>query len=61
MKETFYTIFCLVTSMIGYTIHDSVFWAIVDFFFAPLAWAKWLILHEVNLTIIKQTFSFFLT
>ena len=53
-------IFTLPTAMIGYHIHGSVFWAIIDFIFWPLAWAKWLILQQVNLTIIKETFSFFL-
>lgn len=55
------TILCICTAMIGYQIHHSIFWSIVDFFFAPLAWAKWLIMHQVNLTLIKGTFSFFLS
>jgi len=54
-----YLIFCLCTSMIGYSIHGSVAWAIVNWFFAPLAWMKWLIMQEVNITIIRETFSFF--
>ncbi len=55
------TLLCaLCTAMIGHTIHHSVFWAIVDFLFWPLAWCKWLVCHEVNLTIVRQTFSFFL-
>jgi hypothetical protein len=49
----------IATAMIGHTIHHSVFWAIVDFFFAPLAWAKWLICHEVTFSVIRHTFSFF--
>ncbi len=53
------TIACLFTAMIGHSIHHSLFWAIVDFFFAPLAWAKWLICHQVNMTIIRETFAFF--
>lgn len=55
-----YTIFSIATAMIGYTIHGSIFFSIVDFFLPPLVWCKWLIFHEVNLTIISQTFSFFL-
>jgi hypothetical protein len=47
------------TAMIGYQIHNSLVWAILDFFFAPLAWIKWLVMHQVNITIIKQTFEFF--
>ena len=56
-----YPIAAFATAMIGYTIHSSVFWSIMDFFFMPFAWCKWLICHEVNLTIIKKTFEFFLT
>lgn len=59
MKELFYTIFCVITAMVGYTIHGSLFWSIADFFFAPIAWAKWLICREVTLSIIKNTFSWF--
>lgn len=47
--------------MIGYRINHSLFWAIIDFFFAPIAWIKWFICEEVNITIIKETFSFFFT
>jgi hypothetical protein len=50
----------LLTAMIGHTIHNSTFWSIMDFFFWPFVWIKWFILQEVNLTIIKQTFEFFL-
>lgn len=55
-----YTVFCFATAMVGYTIHHSVFYSIVNFLFAPLAWCYWLFVHAVNLTIIKETFSFFL-
>ena len=55
----FYSLICLLTAMVGYNIHGSLFWSIIDFFFTPFAWAKWLIMHQVNLTIIKSTFSFF--
>lgn len=58
--SSFNWIFGLLTSMIGYTIHNSIFWTIMDFIFWPIVWIKWLILHQVNLTIIKQTFEFFL-
>lgn len=54
-------VFCACTAMVGYTIHHRIFWAICDFLFSPLAWIKWLVLHQVNLTIIKTTFSYFLT
>lgn len=55
-----YLIVCVATAMVGYNIHHSFGWAIVDFFFAPVAWAKWLVYHQVNLTIIRHTFDFFL-
>lgn len=47
------------TSMIGYHIHGSIFFAILDWIFWPLTVLKWLIFHEVTLTIIKETFSWF--
>lgn len=54
-----YPILAIVTAMIGYRIHSSIFWSIMDFIFWPIAWCKWLIFHEVNLSLIKQTFEFF--
>lgn len=54
-----YTIICVCTSMIGYTIHKSIFWSIVDFIFCPIAWIKWLFCKEVTLEIIKKTFEWF--
>jgi hypothetical protein len=59
MKEALYTIFCVCTAMVGYHIHHDFIWAVVDFFFAPIAWTYWLVLHQVNLSIIKATFSWF--
>ena len=56
-----YTIFALATAMIGYNInHGSLGWAIVDFFFAPISWCKWLVCHQVNVSMIKYTFDFLL-
>ena len=60
LGELLYTIAYVCTAMIGYTIHKSIFWSIMDFMFAPLAWIKWLICHEVTLDIIKKTFDWFL-
>ena len=54
-----YTFFCLATAVVGMEINHNAFWAIVDFFFAPFAWLKWLIYHEVNVSIIKHAFEFF--
>lgn len=53
-------IFALPTAIIGYNINQSGFWAFIDFIFWPLAWLKWVICQEVNLTIIKQSFEWFL-
>jgi hypothetical protein len=58
--EFLYVIFCVETAMIGYTIHHSLFWAIVNFFLAPIAWGYWLVTHQVNMSIIRETFLFFL-
>lgn len=46
------------TSMIGFTIHGGWFWTTCDFFLWPLALAKWLVFHEINHSVIKNTFSF---
>lgn len=55
----FYTLVAILVAMIGYHIHGSVFWSIMDFVFWPWCIIKWLIFQEVNMTIIKETFSFF--
>lgn len=54
-----YTIFCVLTTMIGHTLHESLFWSVMDFIFCPIAWAKWLICHEVTLTVLKNAFAWF--
>lgn len=60
--KSFYRLFALIagvcTAMTGYTIHHGWFWTTCDFFFWPLAIIKWLVFHEVNFTILKQTFGF---
>ena len=53
-------IFAIPTAFIGHNIHGSLFWAIIDMIFWPLAWVKWFLYHEVTLSIIKETFSWFL-
>lgn len=50
----------IVTSIVGHAIHGSIFWAIMDLFFWPFAWCKWLMMQQVNLSIIKRAFAFFL-
>lgn len=54
-----YTLFCIATAMIGYNIHGNVFYSIVNFFLTPISWIWWLIGQDVNMTIIRDTFSFF--
>jgi hypothetical protein len=49
----------LFTAMVGHTGHHSVFWAIMDFIFWPIAWIKWLCLHQVTAATVRQTFSWF--
>lgn len=57
---TAWPLFSVFTAIIGNHIHSSIFWTIFDFLFAPLVWIKWLICHDVTLTIIKEAFSWFL-
>ena len=58
MKGLILLVFKVMVAMVGYTIHKSVFWSIVDFVFSPIAIVKWLIYHEITFAIIQQTFSF---
>ena len=51
-------LFSTAVAMIGYTIHGSIFWSIVDFIFSPVAIIKWLICHEITFAVIHQTFAF---
>lgn len=53
------TIFLIATAMVGYSIHHSLFWSVMDFFFAPFAWIKWLVCRQVTWSIIKHTFDWF--
>lgn len=52
-------ILATLTSMVGYHIHQSLFWAVMDFLFYPFAWVKWLIYHEVSQQVLRETFSWF--
>lgn len=60
MKRLLLFLFSTFTAIVGFQIHGSVFWAIVDFIFSPLAWLKWLICQEVSISVIREAFSFFL-
>jgi len=54
-----YTLIGAITAIIGYHIHQSVFFTIMDFLFWGIVWIKWLIFHEVTLSIIKSAFAWF--
>ncbi len=57
--NTWHLLFGTLTSIIGYEIHRSMFWAVVDFFLYPFVWIKWLIFHEVSVSIIDNAFDWF--
>ena len=56
----FYTVFCICMATIGHYIHGGVFWTIMNFIFAPLSWLKWMVCHQVSISVIKAAFAFFL-
>lgn len=60
MSRLINIIIAISTAIIGYEIHNSIFWSIIDLVFWPIAWLKWMVCHEVNMTIIKSAFDFFL-
>jgi len=55
-----YLLIAIGTAIIGYNIHGNIFYSIANFIFWPISWLVWLINHDVNLTIIKSAFDFFL-
>lgn len=59
MKDILYISLGVIVAMIGYTIHGSFFWSVVDFFFWPIVVIYWFITHQINISVIKETFSFF--
>lgn len=59
MKKLIYLIVCVMTAMVGYQIHRSIFWAVIDFIFTPIALVKWLICHEITSEVIANTFDWF--
>lgn len=60
MKQYAHYLIGVLTAMVGYHIHGSFFWAVMDFFFYPFAIIKWLITHELTGSVIHDTFSFLL-
>jgi hypothetical protein len=55
-----YFLLCVATAMIGHTIHGGWFWTAMDYLFAPIALAKWLVCHQLNMTVLRATFGFLL-
>lgn len=56
-----YFITSIITGMVGYHINGgSTFWGIIDFIFSPIPWVKWILCHEINVSILKEVFSWFL-
>lgn len=60
LASALYAIFSLCTAIVGFQIHHSTAWAVVDFFFPGVAWIFWICEHEVNLSTIKSAFGWFL-
>ena len=60
LAQFIWAVIGLLTAVIGYNIHQSVFFAFIDWLFWPIVWAKWLMFHEINLSIIKGAFAFFM-
>lgn len=56
-----YFLFALFISNLGYYIHGSLFWSIIDFVFWPLVLLKWCWYREITVTVIQQCFSWFFT
>lgn len=54
-----YMVCAICTGVIGKHIHGSMFWAVMDWIFAPFAWIKWLLCEEVTWNIVKHSFDFF--
>ena len=49
----------LAIAKIGYCLHGSIAWSIMDYFFPIATLAKWLVGEEINMQIIKNCFNFF--
>ncbi len=61
MGNILYILLGISMAIIGYHIHGNIFWAIIDWLFWPIVLLKWAICHEINLTIIKGAFAFFMS
>lgn len=61
LNGIFWILVSVATAMVGYQIHHNLFYSIINFIFWPISWVYWLVCHDVNLSLIKKTFEFFLT
>jgi len=52
------TLLGILTAMVGFTIHGSIFWACMDFIFWPVALCYWLVTHQLTASVVKITFAF---
>ena len=59
MRNSLRWIWVAAVGMVSYTINGSVFWAIVDAIFSPVAVFKWLICHDITWAVLQHTFAFF--
>jgi hypothetical protein len=59
MMRLLYLICAVITGMVAWTITHHWVWVLLCFIFWPVAWVYWLVTHQVNLSIIKETFPWF--
>ena len=59
LGRVLYAVLCVCVAMIGYEMHGSVGWAIVDLIFTPVVLIYWLVTQQINLSLLQETFSFF--
>ena len=49
----------ITVAKIGYCIHGSIVWSIMDYLFPVFTIVKWFVYEEINMQIIKNCFNFF--
>jgi hypothetical protein len=59
LQSIFIMMLQFITGVIGWNLHHSVFFTIIDVVFMPIIWLKWFIFQEVNLEFIKNCFNWF--
>jgi hypothetical protein len=58
MKVLYVLVACF-SAMVGWTLHHSIGYAILNWIFWWISLPYWLITHKLTLSVIKQTFSWF--